>query len=618
MKSSLVLILLIATISIADAQLKLHEGDAIWLPANVAKEKFRYVASDSTKTPVGEYLWKLNSENNESGWFELAQIKTNFRNKVADGEFEFLHYTLNFSIDDFDQQGIKSFIIGYKTIVRGRYNRGIPSGQWSFIYAPYNAADEKSLPVLTHNVALNRWSYQSDSISIIGQVDEKGFFNGRWEFKLPNEEIQVQEYKKGILTAIISAGKLRHENLWPNILNYIKETETSIPPDHDNPFIWQAGFSACDPIYVEQVKPASALNYALAPHKIAQTYIDSHPLLNLPEIAGTQSLKFSLSIADAESLRLNTKRLKSYDSLLQEKMELPVFQIRKLSNPRIDSLLKTTEDLIANIIRQNKIINNFLKEESRYKSPDYLLPEYGLNFRSHAEIAIYLNEQVNTLSTRVDRHSSDLLDAIEYLRIKGAVEDMESQWYYIKEEINSLIPNDNQQTFPLKIHKRFVENDYNERIANYALLNSYDERRQFLIDAITYYEYFNQFFKFKEYLKLTEVREEFIAHYTRFLYNPYMGVNNVEVVVKKKFIYHVLNNFWPFLLNKMEEAKDGQEFIALFKEASQYKQALTYLADDHSAEAKRLERRSRKGVNMYDFEILIADYTTYWQGKYND
>jgi hypothetical protein len=586
------------------AQLSEYKGPAIWLRQEAATEIFKYISTDSLKTPVGDYQWRLNYEDKKSGWFSLAHIKANFKNKLPDGEFELLYYQANIDVDDFDHSGIKSAINGSRTLVHGSYTRGKLSNVWRFEYGSLDPNEPKE--ILIFNVLQNNWNYQGTVGSFNGKT-VGGSLNGLWIFNYQNTYKNELNYSNGILTSFRQNNRSYFEQLFASIQDHIKK-DSIAPAESSDSYIWNVGFSKSDSVYIMQLPVDTLLKAAMTPYQTGKQILTRHPLLSYPEFNGSNRLYFRLNESMYNTLKENSENLIKLDSTLKVKIELPVFQLRRKTNKPIDSLLYITESLKIDVNRQKDRITKFLSEESRYVAPKYLLQERNLKFNSHTDYAYYLLTTVNLLNTQVARHLEDLLEAVERLREQGAIEEMEAEWVYLKDNIEEYVSQGNLQDLPIIIYNRFVKDDFAKRKELYAQLGTYQTRRAFLIEAITYYEFFRGFFMNQSYQKITNVEDKFLEQFTKFLYNPYMGVNNVEVLVKKKFLYQMLNKFWPYLLNKLESASDGAHFQELYQNVLNYKQALLFLADDNDHDAKRLERRGRKENNMQEFENLVNEY----------
>lgn len=100
----------------------------------------------------------------------------------------------------------------YRTLIRGNYDRGTPSGNWSIQTTLINNKSENKT-VETTEITLRRgyaegtFTHQSidkndNLIKVTGQFEE-GFFDGQWRFNYTKDSLAVEEirsYSKGILT----------------------------------------------------------------------------------------------------------------------------------------------------------------------------------------------------------------------------------------------------------------------------------------------------------------------------------------------------------------------------------------------------------------------------------
>ena len=597
------LILLFSTT--IQAQRSHYEAEAKWLPINGATEKFSYASTDTSKTPIGPYVWKLNLQNPGTKWFEVAQIKVNFSNGLPEGEIEMIHYTVNFEINDFDQQGVNLQTIGHRSLLKGKYVKGNPTGIWQYEYGTFD--DKEKRQVLTLNTVNNTLHFQNDTLNLNGIVNAEGNFEGKWILNIKMKPTQEFSYEKGILLNLNIGGKSFFEEIFKLTKEQLKSIDSIAPADKNLPWIWSAGFQPTDSLYLTQIPLARTMEVALVPYSIAQFYFRQHPLISSPLITGVKRLYFELGPDEQKRMKSATQKLDYIDSLLNAKLEQPVFQLRRESNFKIDSLLKITEGYSIESERYKHLIEEFIQVESRFIAPEYL-PAAGQKIRSHNDFTNYLEQLTNTLYLQVESHVEVLKESIEFLRLQGTVEELEEEWVFLKDDILTYVPQENANAFAVSIYNRFVVNDFEIRRRDYASLNSFEERRSFLATTIEYYEHFRIFFKNKQYLMITDVNDEFMQQYTKYLYNPYMGVNNVEVVVMKKFLSNLLDQFWPFLLSNLSQVNNGEDFQEKFAKALTYKHALLQLADDNSSNAKKIERRGRKETDMEEFENLVKEY----------
>ncbi|HMP98817.1 MAG TPA: hypothetical protein PKC24_03485 [Cyclobacteriaceae bacterium] len=592
----------------SQAQQRTYEGPAKWLPITGATEKYTYQAADTNLIPQGEYLWKLSFENRSTNSFELAQIKSFFRNGKAHGDFEFIFYTIQFDIIDFDAQEIKSRFDGTKSIVKGKYIQGKPDGLWQFNFGKHDA-EAASTAQLSINTGNGNVNFKSGEESFSGKVNKQGFFDGRWTFQFNETQKQEQFYQQGILTGLNLTQQSFSPALWPKVLQQIEKADSIVAADQQKPYIWNPGFAYNDSLLLHQNKSSASISNALQAYTIIHQLLKEQSLFDLPVIKGTARVYFSLTEAEVNDLNNAQLSLSKTDSLLKAKMNQPVFQLRRAQNKDLDQLLNTTEGLIVDGYRQQQRIRNFLQEETRFVIPQNLLPERNLSFDSHTDYTYYLLKNIELYQTQVSQHEKQLLEMIELLRQQGTIEDMETEWVFLKEAIDTLVKVTKAGSFPEVVYQRYVMADFDARRSAYAEQDVFEARKSFLREAISYYDFFHRFYKHEQYNKIIAVEAEFIEKFTKFLYNPYMGVDNVEVLVKKNFLQHMLNNFWPYLLEKLQTLESGAQFQIYFLKVLQYKDALLYLADDYKHEAKRLERRGRKENNMKVFEELVNEYT---------
>lgn len=588
------------------SQRSVYEGPALWLKLDGATEKFRYATHDTLKRPDGEYYWRQAIETSEKGKHELTSIKANFKNGIADGDFELLHYTITFGIEDFDIHEVKSHTLGNRILMKGKYEKGKPIAIWQFDFDAFDGSGDKRSLII--NQSRNTITIKSDSTNITGRINDEGIFDGIWTYQVLGNPLLQFQYQKGLLVSI----KKDNQNFYAQQLNSLtaslQKSDSLIFAPESNPWLWDAGLPESDSLIMIQLPFSSALSSASVPYKLGKHYLGLHPLINIPQLHGTSRAYLKLSWENIVLLENNLNKLTRVDSILKAKLQTPVFQLRRSSNAKVDSMLKITEALSRDVNNNQQRIIKFLAPETRLVAPQYLSEIRNDNFKTQDDYVYYLDRNIAGLNMQADEHIYQLMDLVEKLRIQGALEELETEWITLKNLVDQQVESDSLGDFEMQIYKNFIVNDFANRKSEYPEISASEARREFLLEAVSYYHFFYEFYKNKMYRSVTSVSSEFYTAYTKYLYNPYMGVNNVEVVVKKKFLQHMLQYFWPYLLDKLQYAENGQAFQERYQLTLTYKDALLLFADDYKHDAKRLERRGRNEKDMRKFESLLEEY----------
>jgi len=583
---------------------QVYTGTSTLIRESGGVESFEYIWKDSIRIPHGFYSFKKNQE--EEALHELILIKSNFAQGLPHGSFELDYYTFRFSIVDFDHSGIKTITIGAKVIIQGAYDRGIPKGRWSIHMS--RLEDSTELQQMSYDYTARTWKVVRDSIQIIGEVDSLGRFNGDWKFEIGKQDELQFKYLAGLLTEI----KRGDESLytddfdWENqLLNGLNMS--FIEPSVD-PWIWQPGFEPDHPILKEQMSVAKALGHSFDAYVEINNLLTLDPLFSLPPMLGTSRIYHRIDESVAESLATVAPVIATRDSLLEDWLTLPVFVLRRSTNPICDSLMTLGESLQNKGLILIESIDYFLSEEARMISPHQMnLLGHG-GFNSHRRIAADLMAYNERLEKEYQSLALALAEKQEILRLRGTLEELEEEWLLLYREIVDLRESIDESPLANLIFDRFIQSDFQQRQAHYGQDLPLMGRQDFLKETISYYMFYLAYFKTESYRDLTDFDVFITDAYTQFLYNPYMGEYNVEVLVKKRFLQSILTHYWPYKLDSIAHCEDGSAYRRYHSELMNIRQFLTDYTLHKGNAAKRLERRVRRSDDPKEIEALLREY----------
>lgn len=596
-------------LSSAAGQLIPYEGPARWMPYQGAHEQFYYQQNDSLGKPEGIYRWQCQREQGRTGQYELASLQAEFKNGLAEGPMEFLHYHLSFSIESFDKKQVKAESLGNKTLIQGQFRAGKPIGTWVFSFGPMN--EEQLSGQLHFDLNSRQLTYKSDSLQFSGTVNEEGFFHGDWTWSTPELDSLQLRYQQGILTRLADTTGSRFEMEFARELRFFAALDSLAAAPVASPWIWNPGCTDSDSIVLLQQPVSGGFRQALKPYEHGFDYLSLHPLLDLPPISGITRFYHPLPAEQQRLLYDADATIQIFLQSLHWKLETPSFQLRRSGNPKVDSLMHAAEALMEQAYALQEHLLFFLGDEARFVSPYFLPMTETQPVDSHEAYARLLLGKTENLGAQTDSLLLLLDQKLDILRLRGNLEDLEQEWHQLQQSMSVyLCDMEEPHGFIRRIYSRYIENDHDARTRAYGSIETLTERQAFLQETLEYNQFFYDFLIQEKYAPILELDLFLQKHYTQYLYNPYMAVNNIEVVVKPRFLQVVLDRFWPYLIQSLELAPDGYAFQARYQEVMKLRAILQSLAYDKSSPAKRLARKGRKTERMEALEILLRDYAS--------
>lgn len=599
MRYIFIFILVSCTSFSIQAQVKTYVGQAIHYPSVQAIEEFVYSSKDSAMMPIGAYTLRLQRDGDQEGKKEILKIRSNFRNGQPHGEFTMVIYSIQFGIDDFDFEKVSATVQGEKIRISGRYTNGQWTGRWRFERGKYQ--DEQASQIIDFQANTQTWSYRDDSLVYAGKSDAEGYFLDKWTWNTKSVNTDVQ-YISGLLEKIT----LKSDTSNLAFASGIDKKTNSIRPSQ-NQWLWNPGFQQEEEAYILQSQIEKAYEISLPIFGLASAYLQDFSFFHIPELKGIRLPYYSLSDSDSLQGLEAISKIQGMDSLLQAKITQPIISIRIGKQEEVDQVVVQTQQIIDFLAHLESCVQEFLSPNARITLPGKLKSINKKIFNDHAAYFAALMSEVESISDIAEKQRESLAVLMEKLREQGALEELEKEWLAIQEQTKALKPEDTTHWASI-IFDVLVLEEFSNSIAHYQDIQASSLKRQFLLDQISWQQELHDFYLKREYLFLSKVYDEFKEAYTRYLYNPYMGVNNVEHVLKKKFLTKVLEDFWPYLLNKAAEIDSRAKFETQVNDLRKYKEHLLYFAQVKSVPAKRMEKRVLKASNWSEVEEIIKEY----------
>lgn len=200
--------------SVAAQAQQIYTGEYMVQPGMTGTAVFAYTESREGKLiKTGDFQFTYSDTTDRSAsTFTEMQWKGRYKRDVKHGEWRYHHLQHHLQV-----LNIVDFTPNYRLntrreFVRGVYNQGEPDGPWSVKIESISNYDQNR--VISRGEATFKqaklhgnlyYSEDEGQVVITGQADQ-GLMVDRWQFKYPDEGLQVTElrdYRKGFLTSLV-------------------------------------------------------------------------------------------------------------------------------------------------------------------------------------------------------------------------------------------------------------------------------------------------------------------------------------------------------------------------------------------------------------------------------
>ncbi len=142
-----------------------------------------------------------------------------------------------------------------------------------------------------------------------------------------------------------------------------------------------------------------------------------------------------------------------------------------------------------------------------------------------------------------------------------------------------------------EIYQKWIKGDIQELLQHYARSDNYDTALHIghtimtRMDSLERWTHRTAAFDSMPRL----LRQQ----YTYLAYNPYTGVNDIEITHKRRFITNILVNMWPYMDQEMQQEQDWHTWSALWNRRFQVYHYLVDFVSQEDRQARKLEQRIR-------------------------
>lgn len=577
---------------------------------------------------------------NDSLAFQKTAWRGSFSKGVKEGLWRYDHFNHYIAIDAIEDFKISSTLQSEQSTLNAMYNKGVPEGTWKFRTDEYLQGERKRtlaevlLPFKEGqlNGIISAQSLERGKpVLIKGNVNEKGFLHGEWDFTYWEADKQITEhrlYQNGFLIYLLQQNadgdtlrQLNFDHVRANLKVVEDKGGTVQIADEKFSLLFDLGYGTNAP-ELQWQKRGNELIEKLVSQALRQDTAFSSA--GRPVI-GTARFYY-LSTTEEET---NWRNIRQYaDSIQGAINSIRNKKFFEVNNQRSDSLA-WSYDYIKLYQSRLKEVRNLIEFGA---SPLYRLVDPAIYFRHHADFMksadtvrynydgeekrrtiSYRNVSINSLPDLVKRLEEDR-DLMATL-VRNVNRELERVVKSDKlERIENLILTSFEQTSALfaavtdsrarkvvqQFQNQFLDNQYNRYRHAYTSENNYDQKEQtayeiiqFLADAANLPERVE---------KICLMRDSIDRAYTQSKLDPYT-FNVVETKVKRKLYEKVALELTDFLL---ADVSSETELADVEKKLTDLELVQRKLIEFLEADTTSLERKIKPKSSPEEIKILLG------------
>lgn len=588
--------------------------------------------SDTSLPSQGNYelKWRDLNEN----YIKTYSAKGNLKNALPQGKWTWEEGYWSYSIEPSNQLIPLFKSTGIQTSWKGNFADGLPNGKW-IITVDSIISDKKTKPFITASIhysngkAVNYFTLEDKSVSkpfkLQGYCDAEGQATNTWIFDYPSEDsllklTEQRTYIKGILIEkqIIQNGKTIVQKTFDENKTLLQEIADSV-----NPYLTLSNavfFTDQDSNYTSQLYQYYLDKYINAGWyqvEVKHNFIRERPIFRRFEYLLTpKERELQLYLADAiknskdtmehylknTSLNINRGRNNQLDEALG------YLQTIDLRLAVIDSLvLITQQDDYLYLNRSKLQLNAPIFESCTQIKGLYYPIELNLCLPIPNDTLTYL-EQIHSIYTKSVEKLPFYLNVIdnnmEEIKREKELLAIEEQLYTKYNTLAEIYKNKTGCLFD--IYEIWVLGNIGSDLKNYAQTTNYEASK---IIAKKVHSKMDSLIHWVEIFEdLDTMTSAVKTQYTNFVYNPYNGKNDIEMLLKKRF-YNVINQYLlPWMVENLHQIRDWEEFSEqLYICRKTYFNILTFVYKDDNA-AKKTEKKIRKMTQPDKIQKTLNSY----------
>lgn len=552
-----------------------------------------YQVNGQTKNhlPIGKWIWEEGSWDfnigvgvNAQPAFQTTGIRNKWEGSFVDG---LANGTWNYALDSVSNNGQS---VSNLAKIQLNYNAGVPFGT----------------VVLERNI-------HGNALKLKGNLDKNGIATGTWLLQYFQNGQRVQEersYEKGLLRQIVLIKNKNDRQIIPiernlkylaaqNLGTLERSVTIGTMPFFEDEYSskgsqlvnellqqqYQSGWHlTAFPFKVNLNLPAyRRLSYPLTAAEL-KTINESKALITSQREAISKQLSGNILVNRSRSatvdtsvayLQLQAQRLQILDSLFN-RIESPAFIYKDRHG---QALLSWAELLNKNINANGDVYDSFAVQLPIVINAQ---GEHGF----FTSIANMLNQNERTLPL----YLSTIEKAKQSQEREGELKALETKTIKRLERVQNLYAS--KSGIGATINKKWIKGDISQLMQRYANTNQYDTASTILNDINVYLDSLENWApKTEAFDKMPKsIREQ----YTILVYNPYTGINDIEMVLKRRFLNKVLQELWPYMDREIQEVNDWQQWKSLWQQRFTIYGFMQNFISKEDRASQKIENKIRK------------------------
>lgn len=578
--------------------------------------------------------------NNDSLTFQKTAWRGSFSKGLKEGPWRYDHFNHHIAIDAIEDFKISSTLQSEQSTLNAIYSKGIPEGTWMFRADEYLQGERKrtlaevSLPFKEGqlNGIISAQSLERGKpVLIKGNVNEKGFLHGEWDFTYWEADTQITEhrlYQNGFLIYLLQKNadgdtlrQLDFANVRAN-LKVVEDKRGAVQiADEKFSLLFDLGYGTNAPELQWQQRGNELVEKLVSQALQQDTAFASAG----SPVMGTARFYYRSTAEEETNWRNIRQHTDSIQGAINSIRNKKFFEV---NNQRSDSLA-WSYDYIKLYQLRLKEVSNLIEFGA---SPPYRLVDPAIYLQHHADFMkpadtlrynydgeeklrtiVYANASVNSLADLAKRLEEDR-DLMATL-VRNVNRELERVVKSDKlERIENLILTSFEQTSALfdavadtrarslvqQLQNQFLDNRYNRYRHAYTSENNYDQKEQTAYEIIQFLADVANLPQRIE--KIYLMRDSIDKAYTKSKLDPYT-FNVVETKVKRKLYEKVALELTDFMLANLSvetELTGAEKKLADLELVQQ--RLMEFLESDTTS----LERKIKPKSSPEEIKILLG------------
>ena len=505
----------------------------------------------------------------------------------------------------------------------GSFAEGRPEGKWAFILDSVAGNGGSPRALIRIDIGYKNGkpygalslenTIHKNILRLKGQCDDQGVATGTWSYYYQNHEgALVKEeriYKKGLLTEVKTTdnGVLSVRKFEQNI-RFIEHS--------GNAELFEGKRIGNERFEMDEYgsRASGLVNYDMNYYFLKGWDLEVFPFEFVRDIPVFKKLEYPLSPEEKEDIAYSRELIKSQRDSIEEQLSGNIY-IHRSRSGQLDT---TIAFLQLNLVRLNYIDSLLSRTEFplfTYKNRNDQGVQHwvsGLNMLRKTQGEVYDSLEVELSPVAINADTANIFGELRNLLVKN--ESVLPEYYHIVESARIALKREGElkeledrmverfqevQAFyadkagiGAEINTKWVKGNLQKLLQEYARTDQYEDALRIGNEVMLHLDSLEVWQeKVAEFNRMASVLR---SHYTYLAYNPYTGVNDIEITAKKRFINNVLTYMWPYTINELKDEKEWVKWSEMWGRQFRLYDYLLNFVSREDTQAKRLERRVRQ------------------------